>query len=466
MLSGSEALSQEAWPNPTTKILVDSDTNLNTWSALSQCKSVEQLRYEAAQLILEIERVISVQLSEILENDRFSTLEARWRGVRNVVWDVNKPKEIIIKVMDMSWVEISQDLNSQISVKNTFLQNQIGVRELDTLGGQPFGVVFIDHYLSLDMAQEFDDLYTAQLLCSLGEICACPIITSIAEDFFGEVDAGWKTKTIRINNILNSEDYIGWSDLRNHKSSRFLGLVLPEILMRTRYENLNIGFNFSQLPSQASGLWGNAGTEFLRSIIAEFERTAWFGYLKLIGPKRKLGAVLSEPCAPLPLGSVRRHVAKVRFTRGLGQFYSDQGFIPLCESLRSHDLYFVGNRSVHNCRGSGNLEVLTQIQTVLIACRMVHYLKIQVRFLIGKVTTASECEGRLIDWISQYCANMESASAEGLAQFPLKDAVVSVKTQDNTLDQLNCDISIVPQYQIDCVAGEINISTNLNARSD
>ena len=88
MLSGLEALSQEAWPNPTTKILVDSDTNLNIWSALSQCQSVEQLRYEAAQLILEIERVISVQLSEILENDRFSTLEARWRGVRNVVWDV------------------------------------------------------------------------------------------------------------------------------------------------------------------------------------------------------------------------------------------------------------------------------------------------------------------------------------------------------------------------------------------
>ena len=75
MLSGSEALSQEAWPNPTTKILVDSDTNLNIWSALSQCQSVEQLRYEAAQLILEIERVISVQLSEILDFNDFSNGE-------------------------------------------------------------------------------------------------------------------------------------------------------------------------------------------------------------------------------------------------------------------------------------------------------------------------------------------------------------------------------------------------------
>mgnify|MGYP000871670360 FL=1 len=71
MLSGSEALSQEAWPNPPTKILVGRDTTLNIWSALSQCKSVEQLRYEAAQIILEIERVISVQLSEILDFNDF-----------------------------------------------------------------------------------------------------------------------------------------------------------------------------------------------------------------------------------------------------------------------------------------------------------------------------------------------------------------------------------------------------------
>lgn len=431
---------------------------------LDMCDTPADLRALLARIILRLDERLSAQMNDLLEHPRFKALEAVWRGTELVVAAGTGSPDIRVKIFDQTWSELSRDLQSGLDSRRSVSYRNIVMRELDTPGGQPFGVLFVDHGLSLSIDTEYDDFHTAQLICDLGAAAACPVILSVAPDFFGENDAAWMTDHRRITSILKGEDYRSWHALRRHANARFLGIAWPEILVRGRYEDCGTSFPFHQWPSQGSGVWAQGGIAFLCTIIAEFRRCAWFGFLKMVGNGAGEGAVLSLPPTPIPGGSSRAAVARLRLTRGTGQFLSDHGFIPLCESLKSHDLYFVGNRSVIECQGAAVCEVLTQLQSVLIACRMVHYLKVLIRGLIGQIKSASECEVILNNWLDQYCANVSDGTPEILARYPLRSARAQV-VQEGPRDgsRFTCAIDIRPQYQVDNLLGDISFTTDFRA---
>ena len=317
----------------------------------------------------------------------------------------------------------------------------------------------LDHGLSMSVETEFDELYTAQLICSLSEAVMCPFITGVANDFFGETDAAWFTDGRRIASVLTGEDYHGWQALRRVSNARFLGIVMPQTQLRGRYEDLDIGFRFHQWPGESEGLWGSGCYDFLRTIIAEFLRCAWFGFLKLVGSVPGQGAVLAPTEHPIPEGCARGGRARIRMTRNLAHIYSELGFIPLAESAKTNMPYFVGNRSVEDCEGSTTREVITQLQSVMIACRIVHYVKVQIRALIGQVKSAAECERILNDWFDPYISS-SSGSSELQARFPLQGARVTVSDAPSDHARFQCEIIVRPQYQIDNVMGDISLRTD------
>ena len=425
------------------------------------CDTPADLRALLGRMILGLDACLSAQVNELIEHPRFKALESVWRGTEQVVAAGAGSPDIRIKMFDQTWSELSRDLQSGLDNRRSVSYRNIVMQELDTSGGEPFGVMFVDHGLSLSIDNEYDDFHTAQLLCDLGAAAACPVILGVSPDFFGENDAAWVTNHRRIASILKSEDYRSWHALRHHANARFLGVAWPEVLMRGRYEDCDAGFPFHQWPSQGGGVWAQGGIAFLCTIIAEFRRCAWFGFLKMVGNGAGEGAVVSLAATPIPAGSSRAEVARLRLTRGTGQFLSEQGLIPLCESLKSHNLYFVGNRSVTECRGEAVCEVLTQIQSVLIACRMVHYLKVLIRGLIGQIKSASECEVILNNWLEKYCANVEDGAPEVLARYPLRSARAQVvQNGPGHAARFTCVIDIRPQYQVDNLLGDISFTTD------
>lgn len=427
------------------------------------CGSVAQLRALIGRLVIRIDERLASQCNEVIEAPKFQALEAAWRGVERVVSATAADKSVLIKLFDQTWDELSRDLHSGLDSRRSVVYRNVVMRELDTLGGQPFGILFVNHALSLSIDDEFDEFFTGQLLCDLGAAAACPVVLSVEEEFFGETDAAWITDRRRIRSIMKGEEYRSWNALRRHPNARFLSLVWPEILLRGRYEDYDGQFAFHQWPSQSRGLWGHGGIAFLCTLIAEFRRFAWFGFLKMIGDGPGEGAVFSAPAVPLPMGTDRPMIGRIRLTRGSGQFLAEQGVIPLCESMKSHDLYFVGNRSVTDCSGNTTAEVLTQIQSVLIACRMVHYLKMLIRGLIGQIKSASECELILNNWLEQYCANVADAAPDILARYPLRSARVRVHERHGSSARFTCSIEIRPQYQVDNLQGDIALVTELRS---
>lgn len=421
--------------------------------------NLEALTSFLRRAALDLDDVMSSQLTAIIEAPSFKMMEARWTGLASVVWAKRGSCLVKVKMLDLDWNTLSRDLHYTSEMRKSVLYMLMGQRELDTLGGEPFGIAMLDHTLSMSLDTEFDDLFTAQLVCSLAEAVMCPFVIGVADDFFGDTDAAWLTDARRISNILNGEEYRGWQALRQVPNARFLSLVMPSTQLRGRYEDLDIGFRFHQWPSESEGLWGSACYDFLRTTIAEFLRCAWFGFLKLVGASAGQGAVPGPTEHPIPLGCQRGGRARVRMTRNLAHMYSENGFIPLAESPKTNLPYFVGNRSVTATKGSPTAEVITQLQSVLIACRIVHYLKVQIRALIGQVQTVGECEQILNDWLEPYISASSSSNDEQ-ARFPLQGARIQVTESESDSARFQCEVIVRPQYQIDNVLGDIALRTD------
>jgi type VI secretion system protein ImpD len=423
--------------------------------------SPAKVRTDLGRLVLSLDARLAAQLNEIIEAPAFARLEAAWRGVLSVVTEAENAAGVKVRMLDLSWDALSDDLNLASDPRRTALQRLIGQRELDTLGGEPFGLIMVEHALTASVETSYDEFFTARLLADLGEAVACPFVLGVADDFFGETDAGWLTDRRRIGAILASEDYAGWRALRAAPSARFLGLVLPRIQLRGRYHDHDLGFRFHQKQSESAGLWGNGASLFIRSVIGEFRRSAWFGFLKLVGDTPGIGAVPGPDCSPIPRCAAPTPIARARLNREIAGFYAEEGFIPIAESPTSNALYFVGNRSVMACNGDARLEVLTQLQSVLIACRLIHYVKVQLRALIGQVKTAQECELTLNNWIEQYVSNLAEATPDILARYPLKAARVQVRAAAVGSARFRVEILLKPQYQIDHVTGDISLMNDV-----
>jgi type VI secretion system protein ImpD len=129
-------------------------------------QTVDQLSSTMRRLVLDIEDRLNAQINAIIENEKFQILEARWMGLASVVWAKDHAANVKVKLLDLSWRELEQDLNYTSEIRKSLLFMRIGMQELDTLGGEPFGILMIDHELSMSLETDFDELYLAKPVCA------------------------------------------------------------------------------------------------------------------------------------------------------------------------------------------------------------------------------------------------------------------------------------------------------------
>lgn len=436
----------------------------------------QQLKRFLVRMIAQLDQTLSRQLSHIMHHDDFQALEARWRNLYELACLPVNFQRIRIRMMDISWQEVAYDLNTANTTRSSVLYNTIGNRELNTLGGEPYNIIVVDHgvQMEMDFDDDYDDLYTLELLGQLGEAALCPFILSVSDSFFGENSADWLSDTHRIEKILQGPDYQGWQRLRQVKSTRFLGLAMPDIQLRKPYQNYPMRFIFNEMDegfsgdlrpdvSRNTGLWGSAAFAFASTVMREFNRISWFGFVKSRWQDRYQGALINLPESGVYRSIYQQPQSFVRLFGHLASFYSSQGFIPLSHSPLTNKYFFAGNNSIWHAGDSDLDKVSCQIQTTLMSCRIAHYLKVQIREMLGSYQTAKECEIHLSRWLDQYCSNVVDADEKVLAKYPLSKGRVTVKELPGEKDRFSCEVLIKPQYQFDHFCGEMLLSTDLLA---
>ncbi|MCK6265161.1 type VI secretion system contractile sheath large subunit [Vibrio sp. ZSDE26] len=423
--------------------------------------SASSLVGKLSRLIANIDQQLSNQLNHILHADEFEELHSNWLGLEGLIHLPVNSQRTKIRMLDMSWHEISSDVNQAYSTKSSHLYNLIGNKELNTLGGQPFGTLLFTHPIKMDMDfdADYDDLFTLELLGKLGETTLCPILLAPDNHFFVNEGADWLSDVVRIEKILAGPDFLAWQQLRKKSCSRFVALVMPSIRMRERYQNLKAGFIFNET---GSGLWGNAVFAFASTIIKEHHRVNWFGFLKSRWNDRYQGSIVNTPNISTSSHYLNSPTTKIMLFGQISSFYAQQGFVPLTKSPLSDKYYFNGNNSIWKYGNSDNEKVLTQIQTTLMSCRIAHYLKVQVREMIGSFSTAAECEVFLTQWIEKFSSNVSFANEETLAKYPLSFAKIQINESKSHRGHYSCTLRIVPQYQYDHFSSEVVLTTDLD----
>ena len=428
--------------------------------------------------IARIDDEINELLNEIIHHKKFQKLESSWRGLWSLVDISSHFSTTQVRLLDVSWKEITKDIDRAPDITQTRLFRLVYSEEFDMAGGQPYGVLLGDYQISHRPypGYSYDDVFTLQGLAQIAAAAFAPFICSAAPQLFGLDDYDELGMPINFQELFHQKEYMRWRALRESDDSRFLAVALPSIMMRRPYEaGETEGVNFVEDNTQGvnSYLWGNACYGFGSVLLREFGEAGWFAHIRGV-PRDYYGGGLVTSYLPQDYRTDSEDVAHkiltpVLITDAIERELSDLGLMTLCHC---HDTPFA---AFHSCpslhapkkfqekSATANDRVSSMLQQVLSASRFAHYIKIMIRDKVGQFITAKDCERFLQSWLNGYSSGRDDLKWEALARYPLRGSRVEVREVPGSAGVYHSTIYLQPHYSADHLVSELRLTTELAA---
>lgn len=193
--------------------------------------------------IAKIDSMLNLVINNILHHPAFQKLEASWRGLQYLVSQVAKSpnSQIKIRLLNISWQELSRDLTRAIEFDQSQIFQKIYSHEFDLPGGEPFGLLIGDYCVSHKMRTyiKASDIAILQEISKIAAASFSPFITAVDPSLFGLDSFAELNFHNHLERIFQQVEYQPWKILRDDSDSRFLGLVLPFVLLRQPYNTGN-----------------------------------------------------------------------------------------------------------------------------------------------------------------------------------------------------------------------------------
>jgi type VI secretion system protein ImpD len=431
--------------------------------------------------VSELDLMIEKQINIILHHNQFQALEASWRGLLYLIDQKelqDKEEKIKIKVLDCSWQTLSKDFDKSIEFDQSEFYKLIYSNEYDMSGGEPFGVIIGDYQISHKHKKGFssNDIDTLKDVARVASASFAPFITSAHPSLFAVDDFSELGSYINWSKNFDQPEYVKWRSLRDMDESRFLGITLPNILMRAPYKadgSRSEAFKFKEIIKnpQVDQLWGNAAYAFSGVLLRAFVESGWFGQIRGMQPGyRKKGLVCDLPVSQFETDKYQKS-CKPSVNLQVGdraeKILADNGFIPISPIVGCEHLVFFSNASVQNPGGFDSLEATvnaklsSMLQYTFCVSRFAHYLKLLGREKLGTYSSAELCERELQKWLHQYTAGGDSSSEEIRSKYPLYSAQVKIKEM---VGKPGCYYSVMqlqPHFQMDQMVSSIKLVTEL-----
>jgi len=463
----------------------DFDQHVERWlhaSATSgRQRSRERVLYIIQQAILNIDKLINQQIDEVLHHPRFQQLEASWRGLQYLVdteADYDEELTIKIKVFNVTWNEIGKDVARAIEFDQSQLFQRIYSDEFDMPGGEPFGVILGDYQISHRPrpGTYVNDIDTLKEVAHIATAALCPFITGVDSSLFGLDSLREFGYPMDLAGVFSQKEYTKWRSLRKEESTRFVGLTLPDMLMRKPYHadgtrpDKFVYQEKSSHPEQ-DYLWGNSCYAFGGILIRAFANTSWFADIR--GGVHEFGeggVVRDLQYAEFdmdPNAIATRPATNVQVDDFLERELSDLGFIPLCSYHSTEESTFYSNSSLHEPPNynsdiaNTNARLSSMIQYMLCVSRFGHYIKVIGRDKIGSFMSAQDCQRIFQNWLNQYTTSSDDSSSVLKARYPLAESKVEIKEQPGKPGYFTCIIYLKPHFQLDQLVSSIKLVTEL-----
>jgi type VI secretion system protein ImpD len=425
------------------------------------------------QLINHIDELIQTQVNAILHHPKFQKLEASWRGMRYLIDEIeelNDPR-IKVRMLNISWLDVAKDLQRASDFDQSQLFIKIYSAEFGHPGGEPFGILIGDYEIShRAVNRHAHDVDTLRRLAKVAAAAFTPFITSIDPSLFGLDEFVGLARSMNLERMFQQKEYLSWKTLRQDEDTRFLGLVLPRVLLRRPYQEDELrthSIYFEEdTPHRKNYLWGNASYCFAAMTARAFAQTGWFAEIRGVRQnKLEGGLVTGLPRQTFYTGI--KYATEICITDSQEKELSDWGFIPLCECKYTGYSAFYDCRSLHKPklydRANANMsaQMSSMLNYILCVSRFAHYLKIIARDKVGSFASPIDCEQYLQNWIRQYTAAGSDLDPALKAKYPLRETRVQVQEEPGKVGSYRCIMHLKPHGQLDQIEPYLQLNTEL-----
>ena len=392
--------------------------------------------------IAAIDKVMSKQLSAIMQHEKLQKLEGSWRGLNHLIMNSETSSQLKIRMLNLSKKELTKDLEKAVEFDQSQTFKKIYESEFGTAGGEPYAALIGDY----EFSGHPDDL---DLLTNMSNIAAagfCPFISAAAPEMFGFDSFTELSKPRDLEKIFDSAEYIKWRSFRDSEDSRFVTLTMPRVLARLPYgsatkpieafnfEEANLDSDGRQLESEHNEYcWMNAAYSMGTTLTKSYAEYGWCTSIRGAEGGGKVEGLPShtfvsddgdvDQKCPTEIGITDRREAEL----------SKLGFLPLCHYKNTDHAVFFGAQTTQKPKkfddpdATSNAEISARLPYIMATSRIAHFLKVMARDKIGSFMEASDAEEWLNRWIANYVNGSPGASAEMKARFPLAEANVEVK---------------------------------------
>jgi type VI secretion system protein ImpC len=417
--------------------------------------------------IAEIDRLVSVQLNEVLHNAGFQKLEGTWRGLKYLLDQSETNDKLKIRVLNATKTELLRDLQRAPEFDQSALFKKVYEEEFGVFGGAPFAALVGDY----EFGRGPEDIDLLERVSKVAASAHAPFLTAanpemLNLDSFTTIDAPRD-----MAKIFDNTEYAKWKSFRASEDARYVGLALPHILMRLPYGKNGVtcdAFNYQEGvdgSDHSKYLWGNAAYALAARLTNAFAQYGWCAAIRGVEGG---GLVEGLPTHNFTTDSgdiALKCPTESPITDRREKELADLGFIPLVHCKGTDYAAFFSVQSAQKAKmydkdaANANARLSTQLPYILAISRFAHYMKSMMRDKIGGFMSRSQCEDFLNTWILQYVVGNDDVAAEVKARKPLRDARIEVVDMPGKPGAYRAVAFLKPHFQLD----ELTISLRLVA---
>nr|WP_294543257.1 type VI secretion system contractile sheath large subunit [uncultured Rhodopila sp.] len=429
--------------------------------------------------IAAIDALMSEQVDAILHAPRMRKLEGSWRGLAWLVGGLEPAGRVRVRVLTVSWAEICRDLERASEFDQSNLFSHIYEHEFGMPGGEPFGVLLVDHEVRHRRTKDAptDDVAAIAALSSVAAAAFAIVVLPASPALLDVDEFADLAMASDPASPLRQPLHERWRNLAGRDDMRFVCFVLPRVLARPPWTDdagRADGFRYAEhAPAVAQRVWMSSAYAFAAVVARAFADHAWPADIRGIDTDREGGGVVTdlpvEGFSTDPPGVWVRPPLDLVLHDGQERVLVEAGLIPLTALPYSVDAAFVSVGTMQRPKNFGpageaaarNARLSSQINGMLCASRFAHYIKVIVRDMVGTLETPAKIEQRLQAWLNGYVNSAISAGPETRARQPLAAGRVTIAERPGRPGAYGCTIHLQPHFQLDEVGATFRLVTEV-----
>jgi type VI secretion system ImpC/EvpB family protein len=432
--------------------------------------------------IAALDALIGEQLDAVLHHQRLRRFEGRWRGLAWLAGGHDPAGRVKLKMLNLSWAELCRDLERAVEFDQSQLFQKIYENEFGMPGGEPYGVMIVDHEVRHRPAPgaPSDDVNALAQLSAVAAAAFVPTVLAASPALLQVEEFADLAMATDLGDPFRGPEFARWRGLSAREDMRFIAVALPRVLARPPWEDDPAradGFRYAEYaPGADSRVWMNAGFAFASVVGRAYTNHSWPADVRGAETDYIGGGLVTD----LPIEPFRTDSDHTWVRPPLDMLFSDRmeaalveaGLMPLTALPYGEEAVFSAVRSMQApgtyigataAAANANARLSAQINSMLCVSRFAHYVKVIGRDMVGSFKTAEEVEAQLQAWLTNYVNSSLSGGPEMRARYPLVGARVTVRERPGRPGVYGCVILLQPHFQLDDVSASFRLVTDIAA---